>query len=65
MPSELLLTSGTNIKNNENISKNDNEKATISIEESDLLVALRVEADEEKWFDEVLKYENEVLSKRY
>ena len=24
-----------------------------------------VEADEEKWFDEVLKYENEVLSKRY
>ena len=24
-----------------------------------------VEADEEEWFDEVLKYENEVLSKRY
>lgn len=42
MPSELLLT-GNNISNNE-ISENE---ATINIEESDLLVALRVESDEE------------------
>ena len=44
MPSELLLTSGTNITPNEdeNISE-----PTINIEESDLLVALRVESDEE------------------
>ena len=43
MPSELLLTSGTNIsKDNEDISE-----PTINIEESDLLVALRVESDEE------------------
>ena len=42
MPSELLLT-GNNISNNE---ESDNE-ATINIEESDLLVALRVESDEE------------------
>ena len=42
MPSELLLT-GNNISNNE---ESDNEP-TINIEESDLLVALRVESDEE------------------
>ena len=43
MPSELLLTSGTNII------KEDNNKSepTINIEESDLLVSLRVESDEE------------------
>lgn len=46
MPSELLLTSGTNINlNNEN--NNDSSKPTVNIEESDLLVALRVESDEE------------------
>ena len=44
MPSELLLTTGTNIsKNNED----DISEPTINIEESDLLVALRVESDEE------------------
>ena len=42
MPRELLLT-GNNISNNE---ESDNEP-TINIEESDLLVALRVESDEE------------------
>jgi len=43
MPSELLLTGNSDIPNNE-ISDNE---ATINIEESDLLVALRVESDEE------------------
>ena len=42
MPSELLLT-GNNISNSE---ENEN-KPTINIEESDLLVSLRVESDEE------------------
>ena len=43
MPSELLLTTGTNIsKDNDEASE-----PTIHIEESDLLVALRVESDEE------------------
>ncbi len=41
MPSELLLT--TNKPNNEN----SNQEPTIYVEESDLLVALRVESDEE------------------
>jgi hypothetical protein len=40
MPSELLLTGNTNISKEEN-------EPTINIEESDLLVALRVESDEE------------------
>jgi len=44
MPSELLLTTGTNISKENN---NDTSKPTVNIEESDLLVALRVEADEE------------------
>ena len=42
MPSELLLTGGTNLQEETNESE-----ATINIEESDLLVALRVESDEE------------------
>ena len=42
MPSELLLTTGSNKTDNSNDSE-----PTISITESDLLVALRVEADEE------------------
>ena len=42
MPSELLLTTGTNVK-----TENESKEATIKIEESDLLVALRVESDEE------------------
>ena len=42
MPSELLLTGNTN-----NIKTDDKDKTTISIEESDILVALRVESDEE------------------
>lgn len=46
MPSELLLTSNTNITDNKN-DDTSNSEATISIEESDLLVALRVESDEE------------------
>ena len=45
MPSELLLTSGTNITNSED--QSNNSEPTINIEESDLLVALRVESDEE------------------
>ena len=45
MPSELLLTSGTNIKN-ENIDS-DISEPTVNIQESDILVALRVESDEE------------------
>ena len=44
MPSELLLTGGNNITTSENAS---NDEPTIVIEESDLLVALRVESDEE------------------
>lgn len=44
MPSELLLTSNTNVTTSE---KADTPKPTISVEESDLLVALRVESDEE------------------
>ncbi len=43
MPSELLLTGNTNITSN----KQNTEEPTINIEESDLLVALRVESDEE------------------
>ena len=42
MPSELLLTGNTN-----NIKTDDKDKTTISIEERDILVALRVESDEE------------------
>ena len=45
MPSELLLTTGTNISNEE--TEDSTEEPTINIEESDILVALRVEADEE------------------
>ncbi len=44
MPSELLLTSGNNISKSE---KTNESEPTINIEESDLLVALRVESDEE------------------
>ena len=44
MPSELLLTTGSNISKNENTNTSE---PTINIEESDLLVALRVESDEE------------------
>ena len=40
MPSELLLTGNTNVNNKEN-------EPTINIEETDILVALRVESDEE------------------
>ena len=45
MPSELLLTTGTNISS-EKEDSNPSEP-TINVEESDLLVALRVESDEE------------------
>ena len=45
MPSELLLTGGTNISNTQE--ETDESEPTINIEESDLLVALRVESDEE------------------
>ena len=45
MPSELLLTTGSNVSNTEE--KSNESDATIKIEESDLLVALRVESDEE------------------
>ena len=44
MPSELLLTTGTNISKSESANTS---KPTVNIEESDLLVALRVESDEE------------------
>ena len=43
MPSELLLTTGTNISKDDN----NTSEPTVNIEESDLLVALRVESDEE------------------
>lgn len=43
IPSELLLTTGTNISKD----NNDTSEPTVNIEESDLLVALRVESDEE------------------
>ena len=43
MPSELLLTSNTNNLIND---KNDQEEVNVEVEESDLLVALRVESDE-------------------
>lgn len=46
MPSELLLTTNTSKIDNEQ-NKDENSEPTISVEESDLLVALRVEADEE------------------
>ena len=42
MPSELLLTSNT-----EDVAKEKDEEVNIDVEESDLLVALRVESDEE------------------
>lgn len=46
MPSELLLTNQSNLK--ETVKKEEKkEEATVNIEESDLLVALRVEADSE------------------
>ena len=45
MPSELLLTTDkSQVNNNDNYT---NSEPTISVEESDLLVALRVESDEE------------------
>lgn len=44
MPSELLLTTNTNILNE---SKDNDKEVNIEVEESDLLVALRVESDEE------------------
>jgi len=43
MPSELLLTTGT--ETNKKVSK-DTSEPTVSIDKSDLLVALRVESDE-------------------
>ena len=42
MPSELLLTSNT-----EEVAKENEEEVNVEVEESDLLVALRVESDEE------------------
>lgn len=42
MPSELLLTTGQQTN-----TENETSEPTISVEESDILVALRVEADEE------------------
>ena len=46
MPSELLLTNQSNLK--ETVKKEEKEEeASIEVEESDLLVALRVEADSE------------------
>lgn len=44
MPSELLLTTNTSNLLNE---ENEQEEVNVDIEESDLLVALRVESDEE------------------
>ena len=48
MPSELLLTNNKNSNTTKTESKKEDknqEQATVSVEESDLLVALRVEAD--------------------
>lgn len=47
MPSELLLTGGTNIASSDDTTESNSSEPTINIEESDLLVALRVESDEE------------------
>lgn len=49
MPSELLLTNGTNISSSStnNNKSNISSEPTINIQKSDLLVALRVESDEE------------------
>ena len=50
MPSELLLNNNQEIKNGKNDNnskKNDKDKLTVNVEESDLLVALRVESDSE------------------
>ena len=46
MPSELLLNSKDNSIKKEDVD-NSNDQVTVNIEESDLLVALRVEADSE------------------
>lgn len=47
MPSELLLTTNKNITENKDNSENkENSTPTVNIEESNLLVALRVESDE-------------------
>ncbi len=47
MPSELLLTTNKNIIENKDKPENkDNSTPTVNIEESNLLVALRVESDE-------------------
>ena len=49
MPSELLLNNKTEIKNNSKDNKKSDTKdqVTVNVEESDLLVALRVESDSE------------------
>lgn len=46
MPSELLLNNKTEIKEKKN-KENNKDKVTVKVEESDLLVALRVESDSE------------------
>lgn len=45
MPSELMLNNNTKVVEEKKKNNKSNDKATVNIEESDLLVALRVEAD--------------------
>ncbi len=49
MPSELFLNNNSEIKNDSNNKKDDksDDKVTVNVKESDLLVALRVESDSE------------------
>ena len=47
MPSELLLTTNKNSIKTKNTKSEKNKEVNVEVEESDLLVALRVEADEE------------------
>lgn len=47
MPSELLLTNGSNYTDNSNKKGNDDNQVVVEVSESTILVALRVEADEQ------------------
>ena len=47
MPSELLLTTNKNLSSEKDETKDDIDNSEVKIEESNILVALRVESDEE------------------
>lgn len=46
MPSELLLTNNENYTNDEALVDNNDSEPTVTVEESEILVALRIESDE-------------------